>query len=302
MLVLINGLSHFGSKLEKDLREADPSGWYIFLSTYDSKWSQILFLLLLPFAKMVISFNGVSTSSGSMSKIIKRKKKLIMFWHGTDALLAKERFENETIFKAYIDYAVHFSDAPWLLEELVDVLPNSEVLNFKTIDVERVESNFERVQVLTYVPNKKEDFYGLDWVLQAAKNNPDVKFNVMGHSGEGVPSILNVNCLGWVNHETSLTLYMNSSIFLRLTKHDGKALSVAQALSFGAEVIWTYPHSQCHLVQNKDHFIGEINKIIQAKKANLKRNQSNIDFVSAHFNKEKVMANFIKKIHEIAQT
>jgi|TARA_R110000737_G_scaffold222262_1_gene237529 hypothetical protein len=300
MLVLINGLSHFGSKLKDDLREADPSGKYIFLRTYDSKWAQLLFILLLPFAKVVISFNGVSTRSGSLTKVLSRKKKLIMFWHGTDALLAKERYDNKTIYREYIDHAVHFSDAPWLLDELSEVLPNSEVLDFKTIEIDPIANNFESVQVLTYIPDNKEEFYGLDWVLEAAINHPEVSFNIMGKSGEDETLIQNVSYLGWIDHQKSLEFYKNSPIFLRLTQHDGNALSVAQALSYGAEAIWTYPHPHCHLVENKEQFILKISELIQQKKMDLERNQSNIDFVSTHFNKKNVMANFIKKIHDVA--
>lgn len=300
MLVLINGLSHFGSKLTEDLREADSSRKYIFLKTYDSKWAQILFLLLLPFARVVISFNGVSTRSGSLTKVLNRKKKLVMFWHGTDALLAKERYINKTIYRDYIDHAIHFSDAPWLLEELGEVLPNSEVLDFKTIEIDPIAKDFDSIEVLTYVPDNKEGFYGLGWVLEAAKNHPDVTFNVMGKSVEDRTLIKNVNYLGWIDYQSSIEYYKNSPIFLRLTKHDGNALSVAQALSYGAEVIWTYPHPNCYLVENKEQFNLKIKELIEKKKMDLKRNQSNIDFVSTHFNKKNVMANFIKKIHDIA--
>jgi glycosyltransferase involved in cell wall biosynthesis len=302
MLVLINGLSHFGAKLKDDLREADPSRKYVFLRTYDSKWAQLLFILLLPFAKVVISFNGVSTKSGSLTKVVNRKKKLIMFWHGTDALLAKERFDNKTIYRDYIDHAVHFSDAPWLLEELMDVLPNSEVLDFKTIEIDPLANNFKSLQVLTYVPDNKEEFYGLEWILEAAKNYPEVLFNVMGNSGGDKRLIENVNYLGWIDQQKSLEFYKNSPLFLRLTKHDGNALSVAQALSTGAEVIWTCAHPNCHLVNDKEQFILKFNALIQKKKTDLKRNQSNIEFVATHFNKKNVMANFIKKIDDVAQS
>ncbi|MDP4798113.1 MAG: hypothetical protein NWR50_04550, partial [Crocinitomicaceae bacterium] len=97
MRVLINGLPYFSERFAKDLKEFDKKSSFIFLDTYNSKLAQLKFLFLLPFADCVISFNGVTDNSGSLNYVVKWKKKLILQWMGTDALLAMERFKNKTI-------------------------------------------------------------------------------------------------------------------------------------------------------------------------------------------------------------
>ncbi len=300
MLVLINGLSHFGSSLAKDLNDFDHSNRYIFLNTYVSKLAQFKFLFLLPFAGLVISFNGVSSNSGTMNWVLRFGKKVMMFWHGTDALLAKERFLSGTIYDQYIQKAHHFSDAPWLLNELSGILPNAEQIDFKNIELKEIKDPFLTSQVLTYIPDNKEDFYGMSWVIEAAKKFPLVTFYIMGNSGKNSEKLKNLVFLGWINSDEAAKLYENSPIFLRLTKHDGNALSVAQALSVGAEVIWTYPHEKTHLAENQIDFDKKMEELISKYNVSLARNHQNIQYVKEHYNKEVVMKNLINKIHEVA--
>jgi hypothetical protein len=53
MRVLINGLPLFSERLAKDLKSQDPTSTFLFLDTYNSKWAQLKFILLLPFADLV---------------------------------------------------------------------------------------------------------------------------------------------------------------------------------------------------------------------------------------------------------
>ena len=75
MLVLVNGLPLFSKRLVKDLNSLDKNNTYVFADTYYSLWDKIKFFTLLPFSKIVISFNGVSDNSGSLNWVLKFKKK-----------------------------------------------------------------------------------------------------------------------------------------------------------------------------------------------------------------------------------
>ena len=97
MLVLVNGLPLFGQKLASDLNEFDSNNRYVFFNTYYSLWDKILFFLLVPFCRLVISFNGVSDKSGSLDAALFFRKKIVMQWQGTDVLLAKQRFESNSL-------------------------------------------------------------------------------------------------------------------------------------------------------------------------------------------------------------
>ena len=75
MRVLINGLPLFAERLARQLKKYDSNSSFIFLDTYNSKWAQLKFFLLVPFSDCVISMNGVSDNSGSLNLVLKWKKK-----------------------------------------------------------------------------------------------------------------------------------------------------------------------------------------------------------------------------------
>ena len=62
MIILIVGLPVFTHKISNDLNEFDKSNKYIALNTYYSWKDKVLFFLLLPFSRIVISFNGVTAA------------------------------------------------------------------------------------------------------------------------------------------------------------------------------------------------------------------------------------------------
>ena len=212
MLILINGLPLFSKKLAEDLNKSDKHK-YIFLDTYYKRMDLLKFFVLLPFAKVFISFNGVSDKSGTLDWVIKMKKRLIMFWHGTDAVLAKGRFENGTINKTYIDYASHFSDAPWLKEELKLLIPEMKIANFKTFEIKKMVEPFKKVQILSYIGKGKESFYGLPWILEASEMFPNIDFHIVGVDGPKDKKMSNVKFHGWVDSGKMNKLYAESPIF-----------------------------------------------------------------------------------------
>lgn len=299
MLVLVNGIPLFSKKLIKQLNAADSLNTYVFVNTYYSILGRIKFALLLPFAKAFISFNGVSTRSGSLDKVLNRKIPMMMFWHGSDALNAVALKNSGNIYMKYIDYSSHFSDAPWLLEELKTILPNSEMLSFKTASFNKIDKPFSCVQILTYVPEGREEFYGLSWIIEWAQSNPDIIINVMGHSGIDQTETKNINFLGWVSEEIAQDYYKNSPIFLRLTQHDGNALSVTQALSFGCLVIWTQPHTHCLTVIGKDEFFIKLDEVLVNKENVLIRKSSVQKFIDTNYNQENVINKFIIKTTDV---
>lgn len=301
MLVLVNGLPLFSKRLVRDLNSLDDRNKYVFTDTYYSKLDKIKFLVLLPFAKLVISFNGVSDESGSLNWVLRFKKKLIMQWQGTDVLLAVERFKSNTINKKYIDYASHFTDAPWLKDELKEIIKTVDILPFKHIEAENSNEAFSEISILSYVGKNNEEFYGFDLIKDAALKYPGINFHIIGSDGVQINKIDNIFFHGWVPESKVKILMKNSPIFLRLTKHDGNSLVVKEALSYGCEVIWSYPYRNCHLVKSKEELFTIISKISEKIKAReYRRNVDNINFVKDNYNKNLVIGNYIKKINEFA--
>ena len=301
MLVLINGLPHFSKKIAKDLNEFDSDNRYVFYNTYESKWAQLKFIITLPFCGAVISFNGASDQSSSLDWVLKFKIKLIMQWHGTDVKLAVERNELGTINRKYINYATHLASAPWFIDELKEVVSEITYCPFGYVESIGNEENYKKISVLTYIAENRESFYGWDEIYEASKLLPNIQFTIIGSKGEGFPSSKNITFKGWVEETELAHLMEEHPIFVRLTEHDGKAITVSQALAKGCEVIWTYPYNCCVLINKNGlelkNSIEALSKQIEDR--NYKPNKENIEFAKMSLLRNNVLSIYSSKLTKL---
>ncbi len=303
MIVLITGLPLFCKRFTADLKEFDSKNTYIFLDTYNSKIAQLKFLMLLPFSKVVISLNGVSDNSGSLNWVLFWKKKLILQWMGTDSLLALERFKNKTILRKYMDYAsLNSVDFQLLYDDLVKFGLKPEYLDYKFLEKKELISEYNEIKVLSYIPQSRQDFYGMNWIYNLAKSNPNFSFTIIGSENYYLEALSNIEFKGWVSQEENFSLMKSHPICLRLTEHDGCSLFVLQALAFGSEVLWTFPYENTHLVKSEEELQIKFEKIIfELNQRNLKPNLKQSELIISKFVKEKVIKNYIDKINSIGK-
>jgi glycosyltransferase involved in cell wall biosynthesis len=302
MLVLINGLKYFGKKLADDLNYLDADNKYVFIDTYNSFFNKLKFIFLLPFSKLVISFNGVSDKSGILNWVLFFQKKMMMQWHGTDVLLAVERYKTNTIDKKYIDYASHFTDAEWLREELKNFISDVQLLPFKYVQLDQNTIPYSAIAVLTYMGKGKEVFYGLEELIEAANSYPSIDFHVIGTKGNNFNYPTNIIFHGWVESSEVLQMMCKIPIFVRLTKHDGNALSVVEALACGCEVIWSYPGKNSHNAKSALELIEKLSFLkTKIEKRAFLPNEENFNYIQNTYNKKTIINNYIKAIHEIAK-
>lgn len=300
MKIFFVGLPFFGKKLVHDLNRFGSKHSFTFYDTYYSKAQQLKFAAALPFADLVISMNGVSDKSGSLDLVLKMKKKLWLQWQGSDVLLALESTKNNTIKRKYIDYATHFTDAPWMRDELRQIGISCELIHFKWVGETKLTDKFKDVSAYSYLPSGNETFYGWKTISLLAEKNPAINFYIAGSKGDGLGKFANVTFLGWISEFQMKELRERTPICLRLPQHDGYSFTTIEALSCGSEVIWTMPHLQCHFLKagsNPDDLFKTVVEKLRA--GNLARNLLNIQFVKNNFSYEKVMEALIKKIEEI---
>jgi len=296
---LFNGLNYFGSKLVADLSVFDRSSDYKFFDTYRSRIAKIKFLLNLKKTSLFISFNGVTKQSGSLDKVIDFKIPMIMFWHGTDAAIAINRHNEGVLDRRYIDYCqAHYTDAPWIKNELEIIGINSNILPFKHVSVNLQDSIYEEINILTYLAKDKEIFYGWNTVKLLATHFNNLNFTVVGSDGMGLDPLFNVKFMDWCNENEMRRLRSTHAIFIRFTEHDGFSLSVIESLAEGMEVIWNYPALGAEYARNIDEAIFSMNKIIsRLKSRNLKCSIEN-KLIARTFDKQTVMTNLINVLHE----
>ncbi|MCE3296445.1 MAG: hypothetical protein K0R65_2159 [Crocinitomicaceae bacterium] len=303
MRVIVTGLKYFSEQLVQDLSEFDRKNSYTFVNTYTSFWGKIKFMLLLPFTKVVISFNGPTDKSGSLDWVLRLRKKLLIQWMGTDAQHALQRQENKTINRKYIDYAsAHLVDFDLLKEDVTRLGLTPEWQDFKSLKAYEPEKYYDDLMVLSYVPETRQAYYGMHWICELAAENPDTIFTLIGLQECEFETTPNMRFLGWTSEEETMELMKTHAVFLRLTEHDGCSLSVLKAMSMGAEVCWTFPYKYTHHTPGLETLKGrftEVCELVQSR--NLKPNAEIRNFVLESFQKEKVIRDYIRKIEEIAK-
>lgn len=303
MKIIFTGLPYFSKKLVAELKDFDNSNTYAFFDTYSSKLDQVKYLFNIINADIVVSFNGVTSKSKALDLAVFFKKKILMQWHGTDVLMALERKKNNTMLTKYIDKSMSCTDAPWLQEELKSANIYADLLRFKHIDL--LTPNIEKFissDVLSYVAEGKEEFYGIEYLLKLATSFPEVNFHIVGTKGKQFKAYKNIKFYGWIAQTEFEILRSKHPIFIRLTKHDGYALSILEALANGNEVLWNYPHPKCHYLDISKNIINSFKEILALVERNeYLPNASNIEWVKEHLSKSKVLGNFVCKLMSIAK-
>jgi len=169
----------------------------------------------------------------------------VFYWLGTDVLNTTEDFKAGKLRQRCYAQAKkdhHLADATWLAEELqkveIEALPKTLTLPQMVVgDTPDLPSVFS---VLTYIPDRRYRFYGGDSIYEAARNCPDIRFDVVGGSGIWVSrSLPNLVFHGWQSDMTKF--YRNTTVVVRLVQHDGTGLTVVEGLSLGRHVIYSHP-------------------------------------------------------------
>ncbi len=238
MKILFTGLPYFGKRLVAELNVIDPKNKYVFCDTYYSRKDQLRFLWHLLSAKRVVSFNGASSESGSLNWVLRLKKDLIMQWHGSDVLSAKQNLVNGNFTRKYIDASRSYTDAPWLLDELKSLKIDAKILHFKSVELKKKSAPFLSKDVLTYLSKGKELYYGYKALVTLATEFSDTIFHVVGTDGVNLNAPQNIKFYGWVSQIHLEELMDLAPIYLRFCEHDGYSLSVLQALANGNYVIY----------------------------------------------------------------
>lgn len=166
------------------------------------------------------------------------------YWLGTDVLDTVTEARAGTLRLAAVAAArgeLHVADAPWLVTELAEVgIQAVEVHVPQPYHCPAIPPPLPSTfRVLTYLPGDRLEFYGGDVILDAARQLPDVAFDVVGRLGATQPEpVRNVAWHGWVSGMNSM--YARAAVIVRIPRHDGLGAMVVEGLMNGRHVIYTH--------------------------------------------------------------
>lgn len=301
MKVIIVGLPLFAKRLQEGLSKFDKKNKYTHLDTYYNKIDKVKAALQIPRADCIFSINGAIISSGVFDLAFKKNVPIIMNWVGTDVLKAIEAFKANKHQQHYIDRAIHFCEVDWIQEELKEIGVNAQVVNFaafnKTFELKEAVS--KKLSILSYIPEKRSDFYGMKTMIQLAKKFPDVQFTLAGTKGlDYAPLPNNLNALGWVTDMNAI--YNEVHACLRFTDHDGLSSFILESMARGKKILYRNQFNYCAYCPTEDALEEEIKSlIIQLDTGESLINHEAATFIKDEFNEGVIFGELIDKISEI---
>lgn len=297
MKVTIVGLPLFAKRIAEYLSAYDTKNSYKNLDTYYSKIDKVKAALRIPQSDCVFSINGTILPSKAFDLALKKNVPVIMNWVGTDVLNAIEDYKSGNYRKEYISDVIHYCVSSWLQEELKEIGINAEVVSFVAFEksFELKEASSENFTVLSYIPESRADFYGIDSFIGLAKKFPHINFIIAGSEArEYQPLPSNLKALGWVKDMGEQ--YDKSHVTVRFPEHDGLSNFVLESLARGKKVLYKYPFNYCeHCFDD-----AELEKSVQTlfdefKEGKSLINKDGADFIESNFNSERILSELVER-------
>jgi hypothetical protein len=198
---------------------------------------------------------------------------IIRKWSGTDVLL---NLDSEEIRQSTLDFNALVSnnitsEHKGLVAELHSIGIHTTLVPQVLTEPVFTEHTYGPAipsRVGIYLPNTRFDFYNGQVMEQVIGRNPDISFVVVADESHHFERFPNVDSLGWVD---DMSIFWDKiGLLLRITKHDGFARSIVEALSRERYVIHNYPVGPIWLARDS----GEINRALRRFKATTTPNTS----------------------------
>lgn len=294
MKILIVGLPLFAERLKKELSEFDQSNTYYQLNTYYNRKDKIKAFFMMPFMDVVFSINGTTTKSKVIDLALFLKKRVMFNWVGTDVLKA---INNHNRIQSYISKVEHYCEVEWIQEELKPIGINAEILNFvafeKSFELPKLDP--KQLNVLSYISDKRAEFYGINEFLELAKQFPSINFFIAGTNAEKYePLPSNLKALGWVDDMNAL--FDKVHVTVRFPEHDGLSSFILESMARGKQVIYKYPFNHCLYCESLEQMIQTVQTIkVDFEAGKDLTNRDAKIFIESNFSKEKIFSELIKK-------
>lgn len=222
---------------------------------------------------------------------------VVVHWIGTDVwrmanpneMTTKMRIKRWLLLRSMEanNHCTHLGGAPWLVEELrscgIEAAFCPVICGLLDSDIAPVYPLPEKMAAFSYIPLGREGFYGESLVLSAARNNPDISFTIVANDQSRQPRDLsNVRYHGWISADEMEEVMRNSTCCIRLTKHDGLAGTLMEAIMRGRYGVFSYSHPYIHKVSNTE----EIDLALADIRSKGEPNHMGAEFVRNHYSSE----------------
>ncbi len=289
--VLMLGYPYFASYVAALVRSQGWSAAYIDCTSSPNRWKRRAATAAAAakalMSDIVYQIGGPLVPPQVVRTCRLRGVPIVLHWVGSDVTdLRLGDMAREQIAKANL---VHWTDAPWLADELTASNVRAAVFAFcvaPQLVAPPMPSN--TFTVLAYLPDEKFEFYGGPMVLWLAERMPEVRFLVVagiGPSKRTAPA--NVHFQGWQSNMDAI--YAQTHALLRITEHDGLPFMVIEALNRGRYVLFNHDVPGATLVHTKEAMLQQLSDLRRRHaEGTLRLNEAGMAYVRTNFAREAV--------------
>ncbi len=300
MKIVLIGLPLFSKGLQRDINSFDSKCQSVSLDTYYNWKDKLRALFLIPFCDVVYSINGTLDNSRTIDWALFWNKKVMMLWVGTDVLNAAK---SDAPNQKYLSKCYHYCEADWIKSELLAIGIKAKTLFYINF-TEETSSTFpisDGLSVLSYISKGREEFYGWNYLVQLAKELPDVKFRIVGTDGKGLEVPQNVVCLGWL--PSLENEFDRAHVTIRWLEHDGLSRFVHESLLREKYVLYTFPVQNCFHVRKLEDGLIALNGLKQQLvQGELLPNSKGREYVLNKLSRELVLSKLISEMRNLIST
>ena len=301
--IVILGLPYFGELLARLLGER---GWDAAFLAHPGRNIRSWIALVPKLARAdVVYLIGSRIEKGSpQHRLVQlRRKPVVIHWVGTDVLIAAEEHARGRASELIVERAVHWCDAPWLVDELgtLGVRSTHVPLPIPLAAGEPPPLPAE-FRVLLYLPVDAFDreVFDMETLLRLPLEFPDVPFILLPSPPESLPQPLpaNLETRGWVADMDAI--YREISCMVRLTSHDGTSFMVVETLAHGRQAIWTFPMEGAMQAQGFEAVAEALRELIRQHSADeLGLNTVGREFVLRHFDAKSLLTGLDNRLRAL---
>ena len=205
---------------------------------------------------------------GTVKALKKMKKKIIVHWIGTDILNATTKCKSRFIARRYKHLVdVHLAHSSRMVKELGTINISCRELPLPNFNLYKPRELPPSKNVLIYLPDSAEDFFGKNIIDTIIDSFPDVHFMILPNSGNNYSNKPNVTCVSWAKDMEKI--YVDTRVFIRLPIHDGLPSSIIEALSMGRYVIYSHDFPHCEHAASAEEVIMKLPKLLESSSANI---------------------------------
>jgi hypothetical protein len=299
--VLVHGLPYFGSMFAKFM---SGDGWEF--RFYPDKGIRNLMAMAryLRGCDMAYQIGGRITS-GKFLRVAKLlgKEKIVVHWCGSDATLARREAAAGKAEPWVKEKLHHWSDSDQITREMEEIGLKCEPIPLPSTWIPNRPSPMpSEFCVLVFVPDaSRGKLYGLDLMMNVARELPEVRFELVGlkvGSVSGAPENFRIH-----GHIPDLTeFYQRSSVLWRPARHDGLSCMVLEALGHGRHVLWTYPFPGVVRVASAEEARSQIARLHELhRRGQLDINRAGVKVIAEKYAPERVKKQILARLARIVE-